>query len=73
MDIFKDAGRTGRVYYVSPYKVDPDKAIAEAAHASKNARHSMQIIPVWVKGDDLYLDKTKGAKKHLAVVRKGKE
>lgn len=56
MDIFKAAGQNGKVYYVFPYKVDPDKAIAEAAHASKNARHKMQIIPVWVKGDELYLD-----------------
>lgn len=72
MEIYKADGLRGRTYYVFDRKKNPEKAIAEAAKASRNAKSEMTILPVWVNGLNLYLEPTKGAVKMMGVVRRAK-
>lgn len=71
MEIYQESGKTGRKYYVFSRKKKPEIAIAEAAHEAKEARANMVTIPVWVDGDTLYTEPTRGAVKMMAVTRKG--
>ncbi len=71
MEIYKGNGESGRVYYVFPPATNYRTAIKEAARAGKNGVSKMTTIPVWIKGDDLFLEKTKGARKTIAVVKRG--
>ena len=70
MEIWKEPGESGKAYHVFDSKTNKNEAIAEAARHQKIARAKMEAITVYIKGDDLYLEKVKGGKKALAVVRK---
>jgi len=72
MEIYKGEGLRGRTYYVFNRNKKPEIAITEAARESRNARWNMTIIPVWVNGNELYTEPTKGTVKMMAVVRRGK-
>ncbi len=70
MEIYKESGQSGKVYHVFDRKKKPEKAIEEAARYQKIGRAKMETVPVWIKGDTLYTEATRGAKKMLAAVRK---
>ena len=59
-----------RTFYVFSRKKKPAIAILEAAREAKVCVSSMEILPVWVDGLNLYLEPTKGAVKMMGVVRK---
>lgn len=73
MDIFKEDGAKGRVYYVyDAKKMKRQDAIETAAFNAKVAKSKMKVIPVWVKKNTLYTAKETGAVKMMAVIRQSK-
>lgn len=70
MEIYKEPGQSGKVYHVFDAKTKKEDAIAEAARYQKIARARMEVIPVYLDGDDLHLEAKKGRKKAIAAVRK---
>lgn len=72
MRIFKAEGKTGRAYYVFSRRKNPELAIEEAARACKSSKAKMEVIPVWIKEGNLYLNQVKGTEKMIAVIRRGK-
>lgn len=70
IDIFQD-DKTHKKYFVFDRKIKPNVALTSVARYTHYAATKMEVIPVWVLDDDLYLKPTKGALKMSAVITKG--
>lgn len=67
MEIYKEAGKTGRVYYVFGISVKAEEAIHEGARHRKVSPSRLKTIPVYVKGNELFLERVEGGKLKVAV------
>lgn len=72
MEIYYGTGKKRTAYYVFPKDYDKTQAIEETAKKRKYAKADLKIIPVWIKGEDLFLEPEKGAKEEIAVIRRVK-
>lgn len=67
MEIYKGAGKTGRVYYVFGISVKVEEVIREVARLRKVSPSRLKTISVYVKGDELYLERVEGSRLKIAV------
>ena len=73
MEVFYGVRNNHRVaYYVFPdtsRMKEMDMYIREVAGRLNHSKDSYTFIPVWVSGDNMYLNPVKGAEKKIAVIR----
>jgi hypothetical protein len=67
-----EKGRLSKHYFVFDAKNTKQTvaAIKTIATEKKVKAENLEAVPVWIKGDYLYLEKVDKAKKMLAVVRR---
>lgn len=70
MDEYTEYGKRHRTYYVFSIGVSATDAIRETAHQTKMAADLYECVKGWILGDDLYLEKVKGASMVKVVRRK---
>lgn len=70
--VYREGGNNSKHYYVFDAKNAKQTvaAIKTIAAEKKVKAEHLEAVPVWIKGDSLYLDKVNNAKKMIAVVRR---
>ena len=70
--VYREGGNNSKHYFVFDAKNTKQTvaAIKTIATDKKVKSEHLEAIPVWIKGDDLYLEKVSNSKKMLAVVRR---
>lgn len=72
MEVYYGTGKKRTAYYVFSKNHDKMQAIEETAKKRKYAKADLKIIPVWTRGNDLFLKPEKSAKEEIAVIRRAK-
>ena len=68
--IYQD-DKTHKNYYVFDRKTKSDAALITIARHTHYPKTRLQIIPVWILEDELYLRSKRGATKMFAIITKG--
>lgn len=73
-EVWKEPGKTGKVYVVYPQKVKEEDAIKETATEKHIKKSDLQAVTGWTYKDELYIGEIAPAKKAVkktVVIRKG--